>query len=667
MDITHRNPPCKALFRCYVNSLLSLLLLLCLMVALPARVFAAPTTPSSDFTDNGDGTVTHKVTGLTWMRCALGQTWTGTTCSGNASTFNWNDALKQTTNFAEHNDWRLPNIAELQTLVERDNFTPAINTEIFPGAPNYWFWSSSSYHDVTGLAWFVNFGDGQINYDNKNGGYFAVRLVKGGQALDSLASFTPSSDFKDLGDGSVQQLKSGLIWQRCALGQSWNGSSCSGNVASFTWEQAKQQQNSLGSYTDWRLPTANELATLVDYSTANPAINRELFPGTPTSGFWSSSPYALNTDNAWIVYLSSGFVGYGQKGGATVVRLVRDRQALSSLVAVPKQASASFTEPNDSPQQALPILVNDTPVIQTLDAKDKEDWYEFYAKAGTRYSIEIPGSSVGAGINPVFQVFTQNGDALSSVIERASLGASATYQFSVQTAGLYRIKVSNKTSGSKLAAVDNAYQIHYYLTDAPQQGIIKGTILNACSQNGVINAQVSARLGGVRVDSTLSAKNGEYGLPLNPETYQLKSVVESYRDQSQEAVKVQADAIAFQSLNQQPLVDCANYPAPTHDPVLLQQKAVAVYDDVSGLLTVRDVSGAGQVHYVELQNIGQFRFQLTRYYLLNGSIHAKPAEYDFNTLIAKLPSVYAYGKLWQVQIKNDGTWVFDLSSYQEVK
>ncbi len=49
-------------------------------------VKAAPTTPTSDFIDNKDGTVTHRTTGLTWMRCALGQMWTGLSCSGAAST-----------------------------------------------------------------------------------------------------------------------------------------------------------------------------------------------------------------------------------------------------------------------------------------------------------------------------------------------------------------------------------------------------------------------------------------------------------------------------------------------------------------------------------------------------------------------------------------------------
>lgn len=42
-------------------------------------------TPTSRFTDNGNGTVTDTKTGIMWKRCAEGQIWTGSTCSGTAA------------------------------------------------------------------------------------------------------------------------------------------------------------------------------------------------------------------------------------------------------------------------------------------------------------------------------------------------------------------------------------------------------------------------------------------------------------------------------------------------------------------------------------------------------------------------------------------------------
>ncbi|MDZ3824098.1 MAG: hypothetical protein U0S76_10885, partial [Pseudoxanthomonas sp.] len=47
----------------------------------------APSTPDADFEADADGTARHLATGLVWMRCAIGQTWTGTGCSGQAMSF----------------------------------------------------------------------------------------------------------------------------------------------------------------------------------------------------------------------------------------------------------------------------------------------------------------------------------------------------------------------------------------------------------------------------------------------------------------------------------------------------------------------------------------------------------------------------------------------------
>ena len=47
------------------------------------------TTPDANFTINSDGTVTHKTTGLMWMRCSLGQTWDGKTCKDMAAIYTW--------------------------------------------------------------------------------------------------------------------------------------------------------------------------------------------------------------------------------------------------------------------------------------------------------------------------------------------------------------------------------------------------------------------------------------------------------------------------------------------------------------------------------------------------------------------------------------------------
>ncbi|MDP2902124.1 MAG: hypothetical protein Q8N96_03325 [Methylovulum sp.] len=68
-------PPLRPIMK-YGLSLITVLLLLFSWQA----AFATPTTPTSEFIINNDGTVTHKTTGLTWMRCAMGQTGRVGTC-----------------------------------------------------------------------------------------------------------------------------------------------------------------------------------------------------------------------------------------------------------------------------------------------------------------------------------------------------------------------------------------------------------------------------------------------------------------------------------------------------------------------------------------------------------------------------------------------------------
>jgi len=105
-------------------------------------------TPTSDFINNGDGTVTHVLTGLTWMRCAMGQTWTGSTCSGEASDYTFAYAQALTSNFAGKSDWRLPDVLELLSITEFGKYKLAINSTIFPGTSKDRFWILSLYLDL---------------------------------------------------------------------------------------------------------------------------------------------------------------------------------------------------------------------------------------------------------------------------------------------------------------------------------------------------------------------------------------------------------------------------------------------------------------------------------------------------------------------------------------
>ena len=153
-------------------------------------------TPTSQFVLRADGTAKDTATNLIWMRCSLGQTWSGSTCTGTRTFYTWQAALQVTQDinsgvsnadndsaagFAGHTDWRLPNKNELESIVEQRCSAPSINAAIFPSTPSIYFWSSSPYIGTTYQAWYVRFDSGLVNGIDKSYSNFGVRLVRAGQ------------------------------------------------------------------------------------------------------------------------------------------------------------------------------------------------------------------------------------------------------------------------------------------------------------------------------------------------------------------------------------------------------------------------------------------------------------------------------------------------------
>ncbi len=147
------------------------------------RTDIALSTPDQDFKLHSDGTVTHNSTGLMWMRCSLGQSWDGETCTGNASTYSWQAALVEAQNksYAGYNDWRLPNKNELLSILEQRCESPSINSTVFPSTPSNLFWSSSPLVFYSNQVWFINFADADVSTGNDEAGTtVSVRLVRSG-------------------------------------------------------------------------------------------------------------------------------------------------------------------------------------------------------------------------------------------------------------------------------------------------------------------------------------------------------------------------------------------------------------------------------------------------------------------------------------------------------
>ncbi len=302
---------------------------------------------------SADGTVFDPKTGLTWMRCAVGQLWKGSTCSGvaNGYTFDQANALTGSVPFANQSDWRMPNIRELQTIVDRsaaNTSNALLDSAAFPNTPNSAFWSGSAYAGDPDNAWSVYFGNGGT-YDSNRSTNLAVRLVRGGQSSASLFSVTrPVSDYVDNGNGTVTHKPTNLTWKRCAQGQTWTGSTCSGTAGEYSFYQANTLTGTttFAGKSDWRVPAEDELLSLVDYSVAypGPAVNGSIFPATPGANFWSASPAGANgSDSAWLVYFGHGAAYSGGRSGNYAVRLVRGGEQSSGSFALTVGKSGSGT------------------------------------------------------------------------------------------------------------------------------------------------------------------------------------------------------------------------------------------------------------------------------------------------------------------------------------
>ncbi|UJS25751.1 DUF1566 domain-containing protein [Thiothrix winogradskyi] len=126
------------------------------------------TTPDSQFIDNNNGTVTDINSELMWKKCTEGQH--GDDCnSGVAQTYKWEVAQEQIdianrVSFAGYTNWRLPNIKELSSIVERQCYEPAINLRRFPNTPSALFLSSSPFDFEGNNAWGLYFPSGSASW-----------------------------------------------------------------------------------------------------------------------------------------------------------------------------------------------------------------------------------------------------------------------------------------------------------------------------------------------------------------------------------------------------------------------------------------------------------------------------------------------------------------------
>ena len=156
--------------------------------------------------------------------------------------------------------------------------------------------------------------------------------------------------YRDNGDGTVTDVQTKLQWMRCSLGQTWRAGTCVGEAKKHAWQaalgaaKAMNRQEGYAGYRNWRVPTIEELKTLVYCSSGQPktwndtgetckgdnlerpTLYQPAFPNTPGLWYWSSSIHGDLLDYVSNVSFVDGHVYADNKVSGNHVRLVRGGQ-----------------------------------------------------------------------------------------------------------------------------------------------------------------------------------------------------------------------------------------------------------------------------------------------------------------------------------------------------
>ncbi len=268
-------------------------------------------TPAPAYVDNGDGTVTDRVSGLIWQQVDGGE-------------MTWEKARTYASNLtlAGRHDWRLPNSLELFSILNHEMNRPAMDTTFFPRTDAEYWWTDATRADEPSKVWAVNAGGGIGAHPRREtlsaGGdqRFHVRCVRGASPFASGPRLT------DRGDGTVADAATGLIWQKVP------------ETRGATWEQALHYcaSLSLAGQNDWRLPNIKELRSLSDDRRVNPSFDRALFPDAAVDFYWSSTTQWRHPERAWYVDFTTGLVTYADKPEKLFVFAVRGGNAVPSAI-----------------------------------------------------------------------------------------------------------------------------------------------------------------------------------------------------------------------------------------------------------------------------------------------------------------------------------------------
>jgi hypothetical protein len=284
--------------------------------------------PEPRFTEKED-TVLDNLTALEWTKNA------------NFAEFplNWQEALDFIKVMNEEtalgfSDWRLPNRRELRSLVSHQTKNPALpEGHPFRNIFLNWYWTSTTAAINTAYAWHLHMEGARMFYGRKDQ-FFLVWPVRGSSNLLPLTGQSCCFDIKGTGidctnTGQDGELLKGAAWPEPRFTQfdlaardnltgiCWmTKADLNGVPVSWDGALAGIADLNLSSEIIWRLPTINELESLVDCSSHSPALPRAHPFINVKEAYWSSTTSMFEPDWAYALYLTKGAVGVGKKTGA---------------------------------------------------------------------------------------------------------------------------------------------------------------------------------------------------------------------------------------------------------------------------------------------------------------------------------------------------------------
>lgn len=208
-----------------------------------------------------------------------------------------------------YSDWRLPAIEELESLIDKSKTTPPRVDTAFVHAAAKDYWSSTSYAALDNHAWFIDLYGGGEGHDKET--YQKLTMCVRGAPM-SAPSYT-----RDATNNMVADDAGMLMWQddTDASGPDHNWSAAIGYCENL----------SLGGYTDWRLPSINELWGLQNRNTASPSLPDAFTNYTLRMSYWSSTTRSANSAEAWDLSMYDGNGFWRDKNATSAVRCVRGR------------------------------------------------------------------------------------------------------------------------------------------------------------------------------------------------------------------------------------------------------------------------------------------------------------------------------------------------------